>query len=60
MEFLSQHHIPYTEHSVEDEGVAEEIENLIGKKSVPVIKIDDEVFQGFAPNRGEIEKLVLS
>lgn len=60
MEFLSQNNIPYTEHSVEDEGVVEEIENLIGKKAVPVIKINDQVFQGFAKNRDEIEKLVLA
>lgn len=60
MEFLSQHNIPYTEHSIEDDGVIEEVEKLAGKRAVPVVKINDQVFVGFSKNRDEIEKLLLS
>lgn len=49
------------EHNIEDDsGAIEELNSLTGKMIVPTIKINDEIFIGFAQNREKIEELLLT
>ncbi|WP_211749244.1 glutaredoxin family protein [Paenibacillus sp. Marseille-Q4541] len=59
--FLNENQIAYTEFSIADHpDHADELFNRTGKRLVPTIFIDNEVFFGFVFNREVIEKKLLS
>jgi glutaredoxin 3 len=58
--FLNEHQIPYAEYDIAEHlDHAETLHKRSGKKLVPTIFIDDQIFFGFVFNRQEIEKLLL-
>lgn len=58
--FLSEQRIPFTEFNIADHPEhADKLFNRTGKRLVPTIFINNQVFFGFVFNRQEIEKQLL-